>query len=197
MKTNLLWRFGIILIALVLACLAVIYIKPQLGIDLKGGFSLLYELDITKLSAKDQANPAEVAERVVEVLKRRINPKGVKDIKFLVVSGKRIQIQMPLPDEDTQRAMLAQDKAWDALDASTLKPSAYITAIRKTGAERDAAISALAGGNVQLSQALHDMATADEKLQATDKAIAAVASTQPGKSPQIPAQLLMDKLSRR
>ena len=97
MKTNLLVRFVAIFVVAVIAGLIAWYFPPRLGIDLAGGTSLLYELDMSKVPAGSES---DLAARVIDILKKRVDPNGVKNMIWRVVEGKRIQIQMPYPSKE-------------------------------------------------------------------------------------------------
>ena len=120
MKTNLLVRFVIIFAVTIIAGLIAWYFPPRLGIDLAGGTSLLYELDMSKVPS---GNSADLAARVIEILKKRVDPNGVKNMIWRVVEGKRIQIQMPYPSKDVLAARARADAAEKALQDTAWKQS--------------------------------------------------------------------------
>jgi protein-export membrane protein SecD/preprotein translocase SecF subunit len=120
MKTNLLIRFLIILFVTVIASLIAWYYPPRLGIDLAGGTSLLYELDMTKVPPGSES---DLAARVIDILKKRVDPNGVKNMIWRVVEGKRIQIQMPYPSKEVLAARAAYDAAEKALEETMWKQS--------------------------------------------------------------------------
>jgi hypothetical protein len=64
-------------------------LKP--GIDMVGGTSLLYEIKAAEGSTTD----ANIAERVMEALKKRVDPQGVRNL-MCRSQGNRMEIQMPL-----------------------------------------------------------------------------------------------------
>src|ERR1700744_3367456 len=140
MKTPLSWRFAIIIIITLMAAWIVHLIPPRKGIDLAGGTSLLYELDINRV----QGDKADLAERVVAVLKKRVDPYGQKNLIWRVVGGKRIQIQMPMADEKTRAAQKELQDALDAVRATAIKDSQIQSALARSGADRDAEINKLA-----------------------------------------------------
>lgn len=71
--------------------------KIGLGKDLEGGASLTYAV---QLDASE--NPGEVIPKVIEVLKRRIDPNGLFEISIVRQGQDRIEITMPLPGEHVQ-----------------------------------------------------------------------------------------------
>ncbi len=171
MKTNLLWRFIVIILVTLAAALYAWFVPPRLGIDLAGGVSQVYELDLTKLDLSNQS-PADIAGQVIEVLKRRIDPKGVKNIIWRVVGGKRIQIQMPLADQQTRDVRQAQIDAMDVLQKSIPRPGDIEIAFRKTGDDRTKILERFApAGSDQLKE-LQSLGDLYDKLQAANDAIA-------------------------
>ncbi len=162
MKNSLLWRFVVIfsVMALAIVCVELFPLRP--GIDLAGGTSLLYELDMEKAAAS-RSSPQELAQQVIAVLKQRVDPGGQMNLIWRVVGGKRIQVQMPLPSKETRNAKLALEKAEQAILDTSLKQSEVQSALSKTGAARDAAIAALAPpGNPRHDQLLKLAAAQDE-----------------------------------
>src|SRR6266700_4642870 len=63
-------------------------LKP--GLDIQGGISLLYEIKTTAgTSAPD------IATKVAEALKRRVDPDGVRNLVWRPQPPNRLEIQMP------------------------------------------------------------------------------------------------------
>ncbi|HEY4330219.1 MAG TPA: hypothetical protein VGN88_10825, partial [Phycisphaerae bacterium] len=111
MKSNLLSRFLVIIVVAAIAIYVALTVPPNLGIDLAGGTSLVYELDLSKMPKTGGDSDIQLAERVVEVLKKRVDPLGQKNIIWRVLErGRRIQIQMPYAPKATRDA-LADEKA--------------------------------------------------------------------------------------
>ncbi len=73
------------------------YIFPQskitLGLDLKGGIDLVYQVDLTSVSKDD--NPADAVKRSVEIIRNRIDIYGVAEPQIKEQEGHRIRIQLP------------------------------------------------------------------------------------------------------
>src|SRR5947207_1685427 len=75
--------------------------KMKFGIDLYGGYSLLYEIDDSGLSGADKNN---LSERVMKVLRERVDPKGVYNLVWRPVGHNRLEIQMPRPSVEVTGA---------------------------------------------------------------------------------------------
>ncbi|MDR1684176.1 MAG: protein translocase subunit SecD [Elusimicrobiota bacterium] len=71
--------------------------RPQrilnLGLDLRGGSSLLLELDINKLEGKETLN--ESMQRAIEIIRNRIDQYGVGEIPIIRQGEKWISVQLP------------------------------------------------------------------------------------------------------
>ncbi len=65
----------------------------NLGLDLRGGSSLLLELDVSKLPAKETLNDAMV--RAIEIIRNRIDQYGVGEIPITRQGEKWISVQLP------------------------------------------------------------------------------------------------------
>jgi SecD/SecF fusion protein len=165
MKNSLFWRFVVIFATMALAILCVRLWPLHLGIDLAGGTSLLYELDTSKIAGAN-TNPTELANQVIGILKKRVDPYGQKNLIWRVVGGKRIQVQMPLPGKETREAKAEQDKAELAIQQTSLKQSEIQSAISKTGAAREKAISDLAPAGTPRHDLLVKLASAQDELNA-------------------------------
>ncbi len=102
MTTNLNSRFVIIAIVLGLAITALVTgWPPSLGIDLRGGTILTYEVErLADNPDSTDAAPTEAIrdielEDTVRVISERINSEGVKDIQVRVEGTKYIRIELP------------------------------------------------------------------------------------------------------
>ncbi|MCI5821277.1 MAG: protein translocase subunit SecD [Elusimicrobia bacterium] len=65
----------------------------NLGLDLRGGSSLLLELDVSKLSAKEPLN--EAMARAVEIIRNRIDQYGLAETQITRQGDKWIMVQLP------------------------------------------------------------------------------------------------------
>ncbi len=65
----------------------------NLGLDLRGGSSLLLELDVSKLDAKEPLNDA--MQRAIEIIRNRIDQYGVGEIPITRQGEKWISVQLP------------------------------------------------------------------------------------------------------
>ena len=100
--------------------------KIRLGKDLQGGVSLVYAVKVA-----DDSDPDEVLGQTIDVLKQRVNPQGILDIAMQPVGRDRIEVVMPLPNDDV-RAL--QQTYRDSLDA-LLGPHLSLAAVTGSGTE--------------------------------------------------------------
>ncbi|MCH2135649.1 MAG: protein translocase subunit SecD [Phycisphaerales bacterium] len=109
---NAFWRL-VIIIAVVGGCLWAM-IPPsetiRLGRDLSGGVSLVYSVRMP-----EDANRRDVLEQTIAVLNDRVNPQGVLDIAMTPLGTDRIEIVMPLPNEEVKALQTAFRTDLDAL----------------------------------------------------------------------------------
>ena len=103
----------IIIIAIIGACTWAL-IPPsetiRLGRDLSGGVSLVYSVRMP-----EGANRRDVLEQTISVLTDRVNPQGVLDIAMTPLGTDRIEIVMPLPNEEVKALQITFRDALDAL----------------------------------------------------------------------------------
>jgi len=108
-EQNRLLKWALVIVPLVAAGFAIYPPEDQLkgGIDLVGGSSLLYEIDTTGLE-RDQTSG--LAERVMNILKRRVDPSGQLNLVWRPIGNTRLEIQMPRPPKE----VLQRRKAYNA-----------------------------------------------------------------------------------
>ena len=174
MKQSLLWRFILIIVAVSLSALIVRYYPIRFGIDLKGGTSLLYELDLAKFEGQ-QVDISDIANRVIDVLKKRVDPTAQKNLIWRVVGGKRIQVQMPQADQETKDARKAYNDTWTEITSTNLPQSVVMSAIAP-GPQRDAKIAELAPVGTPRNELLTKLAKANDQLKAVQAEVAKLSS---------------------
>lgn len=79
--------------------------KITLGLDLKGGIDLVYQVDITSLDKND--SPADAISRSVEILRNRVDMFGIAEPSIKAQEGNRIRIQLPgVKDPDRVKSLI-------------------------------------------------------------------------------------------
>jgi SecD/SecF fusion protein len=119
MYRDLVWKA--LLIAF-LILISVLYIYPpseklKAGIDLAGGTSLIYEIDSSDL---DPAERRGLAERMIPILLKRIDPTHVANIIMRPQGDTRIEIQLPVASLDTINKRKAYQDLMDKLQAENI-----------------------------------------------------------------------------
>lgn len=97
----------------------------NLGLDLRGGSSLLLELDVSKLSNKEPLN--EAMARAIEIIRNRIDQYGVGETLITRQGEKWILVQLP---------GVANPEAAEALIGKTAMLQFHIVKNDVTGAEK-------------------------------------------------------------
>ena len=95
MSKNLFWKALLIIILVGLAAWNVYPPKEKLklGLDLAGGTSLIYEIDTQGLTREERKG---LAQRMIPILLRRIDPTNVANIVMRPQGDSRIEIQLPV-----------------------------------------------------------------------------------------------------
>jgi protein-export membrane protein SecD len=67
--------------------------RITMGLDLKGGIDLVYQVDINSIEKED--NPADAVQRSVEIIRNRVDMFGIAEPTIKAQEGHRIRIQLP------------------------------------------------------------------------------------------------------
>ncbi len=165
MRKALTWKFALIAVVIVL-CLLEVYPpekKLRQGIDLAGGTSLIYEIDTADMKDEDTRG---LSQSMITVLKRRVDPKGVRNLIWRPLGNTRFEIQMPLASEEARIARDAYDKALKALFAKNIKVAEVMRLLSKPADERAQVFNAIAADSNTASEILTNLATAYDERQA-------------------------------
>ncbi len=94
------WKIGIVLFAIAASvAICVLGWPPKLGIDLRGGVILVYEVDKTQT-----VDPQYDMNKLVGAITRRVNPGGVKEVSVRPFGDDQVEIIIPEADEaETER----------------------------------------------------------------------------------------------
>ena len=130
-------RFGILAI-LVLVAMSILQLWPpqetlKPGLDLAGGTSLIYQIDTSGLE------PAEIkglAQRIIPILLKRIDPGNVQNIVMRPQGDTRLEIQVPLSSVDTLKKRQAYEDALGVLEADNINLAVIRRTLSKATAER-------------------------------------------------------------
>jgi len=165
MRKALAWKFALIATVVVIG-LVELYppdkkLKP--GLDLAGGTSLIYEIDTTGMSEEDTRG---LADSMITVLKRRVDPTGVRNLIWRPLGNTRFEIQMPLASAEARKAREAYEKALDELLSRNINVARVLRLLAEPNDQRAAALRDIAGASETALGILNGLAEAYDQRQA-------------------------------
>ena len=128
-----------------------VLVRP--GIDMVGGASLLYEI---RTPPGSPAYTGDLAVQMMEALKRRVDPEGVRNLIWRPQGSNRLEIQMPLSGggagkEEAARRLKALVDARERLESTNVQVVAVIAALEaKDGPDRQKLQQLAAGSKARL-----------------------------------------------
>ena len=135
------------------------------GRDLAGGVSLIYSV---------QVNPGEDAGQVIDstidVLKDRVDPKGLYEISFVRQGQNRIEVTMPLPTDSVRALRSAYDAELAKLADQAIDADALDRVLRMSPGQRSTELKRLAGGDPHRLELLKTAAQAHDDAQEARRA---------------------------
>jgi len=177
-EKTLIQRF-VIIIAVVLVALFLLYPpkeKLRGGLDIEGGVSMIFEIQ-----EEPGENDPHLADRMKQLLQRRVDPKGVYGLSWRVLGRNRLEIQMPLPPEENKQLRADYIAAREQLLSTNIKRSELETALRMSGDARTTRLVELARGDTPRQERLEQATQAyDAYKAAVDAFQAAQAQAQGG-----------------
>jgi SecD/SecF fusion protein len=118
-----------------------------------------------EISALQQEDPADLAEEMIAILKRRVDPEGLRNLEWRPVGKNRIEIRMPAGMAESKGARRAYLDSLQKLESRNIRPSQLARLERSgPGAERDQRVEALAAGDEQLATMLADLAGTYDRM---------------------------------
>jgi len=161
------WITIVVLIALAALVLYPPQRKLKGGIDLVGGTSLLYEIDITGLDSSQQHN---LSTKVMGILKDRVDPKSQLNLEWRPVGNTRLEIRMPRPPREALARRDAKEKALDSLEKLNLTRFTVEQALNTPEPERQLKLTALKRGIPERDPLIEAMVAAfDAQRSAKEK----------------------------
>lgn len=157
-ERDLWWKIVLVggVVALAFATVWPLDQKLKYGIDLAGGYSLLYEIDDSGMGTADKA---DLSERVMRVLRERVDPKGVYNLVWRPVGTNRLEIQMPRPSPEVVEARHMFEQHQEEIQATLVRRTDVLRALAKQGPDRAAEFERIVKG-VPARQALLDSVAA-------------------------------------
>jgi SecD/SecF fusion protein len=160
----------ILILVLVVAAVVALYppsqtLKP--GIDLAGGTSLIYAINTEGLSAAEQK---DLAQRMITVLRRRIDPANIQNLVWRPQGNTRFEIQMPLASKETQEKRDAYLAALNDLLDENINPAVILRALQMPTERRTQEIAEFAEGDPNRLSTLNELASIhDERKQLQER----------------------------
>ncbi len=149
-----------IVVVLVIALFALLLYPPSTrlkpGIDLAGGTTLIYNVNIPEDTGRSNE---QIIDETISVLRERVDPSGLMNLVWRQVAGNRIEIQMALASPEVKQRREAFKEAEKALFAGQLNPRQVENAMQMPAEQRSAELEKLAKNNPQTLAKLRELAT--------------------------------------
>jgi len=156
---------AILIIILVLLAAWTLYppdktLKP--GIDLAGGTSLIYEIDTQDLANAEQK---DLAQRMITVLRRRIDPANIQNLIWRPQGNTRFEIQMPLASAEARQKRQNFETAKEELLAKDVNRVRIIRSLKEPIEQRNTDFNDIAQGNPNRLTILESLAEIHDELK--------------------------------
>lgn len=161
-----------IILILVLVAVAAVTLYPpsetlKPGIDLAGGTSVIYAINTEGLAAAEQK---DLAQRMITVLRRRIDPANIQNLVWRPLGNTRFEIQMPLASKETQIKRDAYLTALRDLMDENINPAVILRALKMPADKRTQEITEFAQGDPNRLETLTKLAAIyDQRKQLQDR----------------------------
>lgn len=129
--------------------------KIGLGKDLRGGASLVYSVQLDRTESASQVIP-----KVIEVLKKRIDPNGLYEIQIVSQGQDRIEITMPLPSDYVKELRKGFQDELDKLGVTSIDASEFERVMALPLEERVARIAEMGANSPKILELLNEASTA-------------------------------------
>ncbi|TKJ35422.1 MAG: hypothetical protein CEE38_14700 [Planctomycetes bacterium B3_Pla] len=133
-------------------------LKP--GIDLAGGTSLIYEIDTQGLTV---AEKKDLAQRMINVVRRRIDPANIQNLVWRPQGSTRFEIQMPLASAEARLKRDNYDQTETALLDKNLSPAKILRSLEMPAEERAEAFNSFAQSDPNRLKILDTLATVHDE----------------------------------
>ena len=187
MENRGIWYWSLALIVVVIG-LAVWSLYPpsqklNLGLDLRGGTTLIYEVDVPK-----GGDSRQIIDSTIEILKKRVDPKGLLNLVWRRLAGNRFEVQMPAPSPLVAKLRKAYLDSREQLLNANLARGRVQQVLDMPADERGDSLSTLANGNPDIEALLNKLASDYNDKSAVQSVFDAAELT------QIQAQAKVDAL---
>lgn len=119
------------------------------------------------IKTMSEGDPADLVNQMISILKRRVDPQGLRNLEWRPQGQNRFEVRMPAGREESRRARKDYDRALEQLESRNLRRS-QITRIEETAsrAQRQTLIASLAGDDKQLAGQLAALGKAYDSVNA-------------------------------
>ena len=158
MNKNFFGKISLILFFIVIAVLCVFPPQKKLkqGLDLAGGTSLIYEIDTQGLEKEEVGG---LSQKMLPILRRRIDPTNVANIVMRPLGDTRIEIQLPVTSKETKDKRQAYQQVLDELDAMNINLAQVKRALTIGGQEQIDSFEKVAAGSEERENILDTLLT--------------------------------------
>jgi len=168
MNKNQIWK---LLLIIVLVVIAVIQVNPpekklRGGIDLIGGFRLIYDIDTEGLTTDETKG---LAQRMIPILSKRIDPTNVANINMIPHGDTRIEIQLPLASKGAIDKRKDYQDALKDLDDENINLLKIRGALSKKDINLEDEIAKFSGDSEERAEILRKWAEINTKRNAKQK----------------------------
>jgi SecD/SecF fusion protein len=144
------WRNLVIVAAAITVALFALWKNEfRLGKDLAGGVSIVYSVT---MGPND--DPREVLPRLIDVVKRRVDPNGLMDLTIVAQGKDRIEISLPASSEQVKTRKRAFEEELARLGRATLNEGRIDALVRAPEGDRARMLEELAVGSARRRELL-------------------------------------------
>jgi len=155
-------------------------LKP--GIDMVGGVSLIYKIRAPQTeSGTISPTASNLAEQVMEALKKRVDPTGVRNLVWRPIGADELEIQMPLSphSEEAPKIRDAYSASQRLLEATNIRQSDVLAALALPADDRAKKLAELTQGDPNRAKLFKQLADMYDQLAAAREVAANAASSAP------------------
>ncbi|MFA6134226.1 MAG: protein translocase subunit SecD [Phycisphaerae bacterium] len=131
------------------------------------------ESELMRYQTAGDDTSSSLADQMIAVLKRRVDPHGLMNLEWRPVGSDRIEVRMPAAGPEVQKAKNAYLAAMDDLEQHNVHRGDIRKLFGLAAAERQAQIDSLAGNDANLKKLLAELVAANDTLQQAQKTPAA------------------------
>lgn len=117
------WGLAACAVLLALCVWALSAVPLQLGIDLRGGTELIYQLDLSRI----ERDRAQVSQEVKDIIAKRLNAYGLKELSVSAQGEDRLVIQLPGTDSQAVEDLKRQIETAGSLTFRLVAPQSLQT----------------------------------------------------------------------